>query len=126
MNTNDHELLKLAAQACGIKVLLDPNGVMRNCTGMDPAMNIFAAPEWNPLNSNGDAFLLLAAIPSLWSLKLQFGAPSIEMDVAWGYKRVTVNRFNGQNTDRADVMRRTIVETAAEMEKTRSANPHLV
>ncbi len=57
MNT-DRELLEAAAKAAGIKALRCPNGVLRDCTGLDPAMNIFSAPEWNPLTSDGDALRL--------------------------------------------------------------------
>jgi hypothetical protein len=51
----DKEMLELAAKAAGIKALRCPNGVLRDCTGLDPAMNIFSAPEWNPLTDDGDA-----------------------------------------------------------------------
>lgn len=57
MNT-DRELLEAAAKAAGIKALRCPNGVLRDCTGLDPAMNIFSAPEWNPLTDDGDALRL--------------------------------------------------------------------
>ena len=56
--TNDKEELKLAAKAGGIKLLFDPTGVPRDCTGMDPLMNIFAAKPWNSLEDDGDAFRL--------------------------------------------------------------------
>jgi len=54
----DKELLEAAAEAAGVKALRCPNGVLRDCTGLDPAMNIFSAPEWNPLNDDGDALRL--------------------------------------------------------------------
>jgi hypothetical protein len=54
----DREMLEAAAKAAGIKVLRCPNGVLRDCTGLDPAMNIFSAPEWNPLTDDGDALRL--------------------------------------------------------------------
>lgn len=49
----DRELLELAARAAGLKL---SNG--RDVTGMHPSMNIYAAPFWNPLTDDGDAFRL--------------------------------------------------------------------
>jgi len=57
----DRELLDAAAKAAGIKALRCPNGVLRDCTGLYPAMNIFSAPEWNPLTDDGDALRLAVA-----------------------------------------------------------------
>ena len=54
----DRELLGAAAQAAGIKALRCPNGVLRDCTGLHPTMNIFSAPEWSPLIDDGDALRL--------------------------------------------------------------------
>jgi hypothetical protein len=54
----DKELLALAAKAAGMKVLRDPNGVLRDCTGMHPSMNIFAGEVWHPLTDDGDALRL--------------------------------------------------------------------
>lgn len=54
----DRELLELAAKAAGIKALRGPDGIMRDCTGCDPAMNIFAAKPWHPLTDDGDALRL--------------------------------------------------------------------
>jgi hypothetical protein len=54
----DRELLELAAKAAGIRALYSPDSVLRDCTGLEPAMNIFSAPEWNPLTDDGDAFRL--------------------------------------------------------------------
>jgi len=89
----DRELLELAAKAAGVEI-----------------------PEnWNPLLDDGDALRLLAAMPSLWSLSLKFGAPYVEMDVAWGFSGIKVTKFNGENTDRAAVIRRAIAEAAAEI-----------
>ena len=56
--TTDRELLEMAAKAARIKALRDPYGFLRNCTGGDPAQNIFAAPIWNPLTDDGDALRL--------------------------------------------------------------------
>lgn len=61
---DDKELLILAAKAAksaGIELIIDPFGVMRDCTGFRHEMNIFAAPAWNPLNDDGDALRLLVA-----------------------------------------------------------------
>ena len=55
---NDRELLEAAAKAAGIKALRCPHGVLRNCTGLDPATNIFSAPPWRPLTDDGDALRL--------------------------------------------------------------------
>lgn len=54
----DRELLKFAAKAAGIEAIRDPNGVWRNCTGFDPAMNVFAGVPWNPITDDGDALRL--------------------------------------------------------------------
>lgn len=61
----DRELLEAAAKAAGIKALRDPNGILRNCTGGHPAMNIFAAPTWNPLTDDGDALRLAVTLRAL-------------------------------------------------------------
>jgi hypothetical protein len=55
---SDKELLKDAAKAAGIKLVFDADGFPRNCTGMEPAMNIFAAKLWNPIDDDGDALRL--------------------------------------------------------------------
>ena len=54
----DRELLEAAAKAAGIHALRSPDGVLRNCTGLHPAMNMLAAPPWNPLTDDGDALRL--------------------------------------------------------------------
>ena len=53
----NRELLELAAKAAGVKLSFY-DGVHRNATGADPAMNICAFPVWNPLNDDGDALRL--------------------------------------------------------------------
>lgn len=58
----DRELLELAAKAAGIKALRSPDGVLRDCTGGDPAMNIFAAKPWNPFSDDGDALRLAVSL----------------------------------------------------------------
>ena len=54
----DRDLLGLAAKAAGIKALRSPDGILRDCSGFDPMMNIFAAKPWNPLTDDGDALRL--------------------------------------------------------------------
>lgn len=112
----DQELIELAAKAAKLP----------ECGWMGPAFmyvkdNTFT--DWNPLTDDGDALRLLAALPSLWSLGLKFGAPSIVMDVAWGFKGIKVTKFNGENTDRAAVIRRAIVEAAAVIGRESGDNP---
>jgi hypothetical protein len=58
----DKQILELAAKAAGIKLVFDPHGLPRNCTDMEPAMNIFAAKLWNPLEDDGDALRLAAKL----------------------------------------------------------------
>ena len=50
---DDRELLKLAARSAGLMIWEG-----RNTTGLHPAMNALAAPKWNPLMDDGDAFRL--------------------------------------------------------------------
>ena len=57
----DRKLLELAAKAAGLKLSFY-DGVHRNATGADPAMNICAFPVWNPLNDDGDYSRLEAAL----------------------------------------------------------------
>lgn len=56
----DREMLELAALAAGVKLLFDPHGTPRDCTGAHPDANVFSMPVWNPL-ADGDAALRLAA-----------------------------------------------------------------
>jgi hypothetical protein len=58
----DRDLLQLAAKAAGIKLVFDPHGLPRNCTDMEPAMNVFTAKLWNPLEVDGDALRLAAKL----------------------------------------------------------------
>lgn len=74
METN-RELLELAAKAEGIKLLFDPYGVPRDCTGMDPLMNIFAGKPWNPLTDDGDAFRLAVKLKMLVDCHSQCARP---------------------------------------------------
>jgi hypothetical protein len=123
MNT-DRELLSLAAKAVGIHEVQDILGNWRFERPPLPDGSIRSTSNgWNPLENDCDAFQMLAAMPSLWSLSLKFGSPSVVMDVAWGFKGIKVVKFNGQNTDRAAVIRRAIVEAAAECGRDSDTNP---
>ncbi len=78
----DRELLEAAATAAGVKALRCPNGVLRDCTGLDPAMNIFSAPEWNPLDDDGDALRL--AVKLRMSVHLDSNMVDVDPDgVHW-------------------------------------------
>lgn len=76
-------------------------------------------PSWNPIDDDGDALRLLAAMPSLWWLKLVFGAPTVEMNIAWGTGGEKTDKiareFAGQGADRATAIRRAIVRAAAQL-----------
>jgi hypothetical protein len=67
----DRELLEFAAKAAGIHALRSPDGVLRNCTGLHPAMNMLAAPPWNPLTDDGDALRLAVKLGLLVDVWLQ-------------------------------------------------------
>jgi hypothetical protein len=54
----DVALLRLAAKAAGMKVILIPYGIWRDVTGFRPEQNVLAAKEWNPLVDDGDALRL--------------------------------------------------------------------
>jgi hypothetical protein len=111
----DQELLELAARAAGLGWI-----------GFQGSVALVQPPErptalkWNPLTNDGDALRLLASLPSLWSLGLKFGSPSIVVDVAWGFKGIKVEKFNGEGTERTEVIRRAIVEAAAEIGASRA------
>ena len=63
----DKELLQDAAKAAGIKLVFDPDGLPRDCTDMAPAMNIFSAELWNPIDNDGDALRLAVKLKiDLW------------------------------------------------------------
>jgi hypothetical protein len=67
------ELLQLAAKAAGIKLVFDPHGLPRNCTDMEPAMNVFSAKLWNPLEDDGDALRLVVDVGiDLYQTQLDF------------------------------------------------------
>ena len=106
---NDRELLELAAKAVGIKALRSPDGVLRDCTGGDPAMNIFAAKPWNPLEDDGDALRL--------AVKLRLVISPTNVTVM-AYEPSTMRRGEVYELVGADPLaatRRAIVRAAAEI-----------
>lgn len=71
MNESDRVLLMLAAKAAGIKLACpqDYDDRFRNVTSMGSEGNLLAAPVWDPLANDGDAFRLAVALGfdlSLW------------------------------------------------------------
>jgi hypothetical protein len=67
----DREMLELAAQAAGVKLLFDPHGTPRDCTGAHPDANIFAMPVWDPKNDNETALRLAESAQLLIDLQRQ-------------------------------------------------------
>jgi hypothetical protein len=55
----EQQEFELVARAAGIKLLRDPGGIYRDCTGLYPESNIFGAPIWNPKLDDGDSFRLM-------------------------------------------------------------------
>ncbi len=112
---SDQELLERAAKAVGM------DSRMRYCDawkGMAiyTLQDGYSGPTWNPLKDDGDALRLLAALPSLWMLSLRFGAPTVEMDVAWGTgSGINISEFAGEGVERRDAIRLAIVRAAAKM-----------
>jgi hypothetical protein len=94
----DREMLELAAKAAGIDALRDPDGVLRDCTGSHPAMNIFGAKPWNPLIYDGDALRL---------------AINLDIDVA----KVQIKFWDKHSINPYAATRRAIVRAAAEIGK---------
>lgn len=114
----DKELLELAAKGAGYSVRYVSDGKGGGCFYMEPSQLL-----WNPLIDDGDALRALAVMPSLWSLKLMFGTPSIVMDVAWGTgKGIVVSQRSSQYEDRATAIRRAIVMALAEIAQARASN----
>jgi hypothetical protein len=111
---NDRELLEAAAKAAGRKILQDPHGRFRDCTGAHhSAMNIFSFPLWNPLADDGDALRL--------AVKLNIGVMSAEYTgrtCAWLYcKSRDGEFFEPHGTDVYAATRRAITRAAAEIER---------
>ena len=113
--STDRELLELAAKAADIDWCAYHPDRVDNCSlCLQPNGRI-----WNPLVDDGDALRLLAAMPSLWSLSLKFGAPTVEMNVWWGTGGEKTNKiareFAGDGADVAAAIRRAIVRAAADV-----------
>ncbi len=110
----DRELLEQASKAAGIKLLFDPDGVLRDCTGMAPAMNIFAAKPWNPLTDDGDALRLAVMLDM--SICVNNGIVGwTNVDLRVKDAQVRVSGPHKRNPDAAT--RRAIVYAAAEIGK---------
>ena len=107
---SDREMLELAAKAANLPTWTNEDGGLYL---PDPMR------RWNPLADDGDALRLLAAMPSLWSLSLKFGAPTVEMNVWWGTGGEKTNKiareFAGDGADVAAAIRRAIVRAAADV-----------
>jgi hypothetical protein len=107
---SDREMLELAAKAANLQTWTNEDGGLYL---PDPMR------RWNPLADDGDALRLLAAMPSLWSLSLKFGAPTVEMNVWWGTGGEKTNKiareFAGDGADVAAAIRRAIVRAAADV-----------
>ena len=101
----DRELLEAAARAAGIKILCDPHGAWRNCTGRDPAMNIFSASLWNPLTDDGDALRLAVKLEIHITNRGQF---------AWA-RTIGCDATEPMGSDPCAATRRAIVRVAAAM-----------
>jgi len=107
----DRELLELAAKAAGIEALRDPNGVLRDCTGGHPAMNIFAAKPWSPLTNNSDAMNLVSTLGL--SINVYLKLQQIEVS---DYDQVFVTSVfyeGGALPVSPNIIRRAIVQCAA-------------
>lgn len=107
---SDREMLELAAKAANLQTWTKEDGGLYL---PDPMR------RWNPRADDGDALRLLAAMPSLWSLSLKFGAPTVEMNVWWGTGGEKTNKiareFAGDGVDVAAAIRRAIVRAAADV-----------
>jgi len=101
----DKEMLELAAKAAGIEFLQG-----RNVTGLHPYANMNAAPFWNPLEDDGDAFRLAVELGTRYLIFLEIGrnGASVEFD---GHAAEAIER--GYAT--TEVTRRAIVRAAAEI-----------
>jgi hypothetical protein len=105
----DREMLELAAKAAGIHALRSPDGVLRNCTGLHPAMNMLAAPPWNPLTDDGDALRL--------AVKLRIGIGDRETTITAFHRKdmSSGGLYVEEVGDPYAATRRAIVRAAAEI-----------
>jgi hypothetical protein len=110
----DRELLELAAKAAGRKILQDPHGRFRDCTGAHhSAMNIFSFPLWNSLTDDGDALRLAVKL----RLVVDTGGvtPRNERIYVGGLEGYLADEPTGADIDAAT--RRAITRAAAEIGK---------
>lgn len=132
MKIEDRDLLELAAKTVGFEFIdyhvptQDRNSRLSTTwVGAWAEVKKPDAPlgncRWNPLTDDGDALRLLAALPSLWGMKLMFG-PSISMNVLWGVdtgisivEHEAIQNEQTRTACRSAAIRRTIVRAAAEM-----------
>ena len=108
----DRVLLADAAKAAGMKCMGWYVGETFGMYTGDGDSGVYT--RWNPLTDDGDALRLLAKLPSLWTLELRFGVPTIELHVAWGTGvGIQIAEHAGEAHDRASVIRRAIVRAVA-------------
>lgn len=107
MSMTDRELLELAARAAGYDVKYGPSGYPYFQAGLD-------TKQWNPLNDDGEALRLAAAVPDITIV--------IDNHMKWCGVYLTAERgkydlveyFNG---DKAYSIRLAITRAAAEIGK---------
>ena len=111
MNTNDRELLELAAKAAGIE-----HGADRLDCGLSitlPSGRHYSLPRWNPLVDDGDALRLAVKVG------MEFAADDEATHCAFAYARVRgagdSHIFEPVVDDPCKAMRRAIVRAAAEI-----------
>ena len=124
MDEKDKELLRLAAKAFGVKVVFGPDGVPRETTDTDPAMNLFAMPIWNPLLDSGQALVLAARLYMEISFHLAYPRSNCPPENRQIEAQANLETKGGKfwagalvRDDEAAAMRRAIVTAAAQSEK---------
>ena len=105
----DSELIDLAAKAARINAVKDLSGVWRDSTRMSPAMSIFDAKPWNPLDDDGDALRL--------AVKLEMKINISQGNVQVRYKEDTPLVFVRTGIDKNEATRLAITRAAAEIGK---------
>ena len=110
----DKEMLELAAKAAGVDARWSPDGLLRDCTDGHPAMNIYAAPTWNPLTDDGDALRLAVKL----KLDVFFHTSRVEAHIAGG-RIPPIHHIAREiyDTNPYVATRRAIVRAAAEIGK---------
>jgi hypothetical protein len=111
MMSTDRELLEAAARAAGIEY-----GSKRS---RPTTPSLYLGPSggwWNPLTDDGDALRLLAALPTLWTLRMVF-QEVVVLSVAWGTGAGIKTTQAAHADGRAWALRRAIVRAAAAMAK---------